>query len=194
MNMEKIKVALLGVIALTLIVNTYLQSSGGKSNFIPPSEVPQSNVVTSNSPVQQGQVNPIANPITNQPNPQANNQLTPPITQPAQPAGPSTSVKFENYKHDFGNIKQNSENTKVFKFTNTGTEDMIIADAKGSCGCTVPNYPKEPIPPGGIGEIEVTYRPGTQKAQQNKTVTVTANTEPAQTILTISAFVEEEGS
>ncbi|MBD3661235.1 MAG: DUF1573 domain-containing protein, partial [Arenibacter algicola] len=91
---------------------------------------------------------------------------------------------------DFGTIEQNTTNPKTFTFTNTGDEPLIISDAKGSCGCTVPSYPKAPIPPGGTGEIEVVYRPGQQKNQQTKTVTVTANTEPAQTVLRIKANVK----
>ena len=79
----------------------------------------------------------------------------------------------------------------IFEFTNTGNEPLIIQDAKGSCGCTVPKYPKEPIAPGATGEIEVEYKPGTQKGNQTKAVTLTANTQPEQTVLQITAMVEE---
>ena len=79
---------------------------------------------------------------------------------------------------------------KIFKFTNTGSEPLIIEDAKGSCGCTVPVYPKEPIKPGETGEIEVEYSPGKQQGAQSKTVTITANTDPITTTLNISANVE----
>jgi len=100
---------------------------------------------------------------------------------------------FAQNSHDFGNIIQNSTtNQHTFTFTNTGTNPLIISNAKGSCGCTVPKWPKEPIPPGGTGTIEVEYNPGSQKGSQKKTVTVTANTEPADTRLSISAVVEEE--
>ncbi|MCB0401790.1 MAG: DUF1573 domain-containing protein [Flavobacteriales bacterium] len=92
--------------------------------------------------------------------------------------------------HDFGTIDQDTKNTKVFKFTNTGKEPLIIEDAKGSCGCTVPTYPKEPIKPGETGEIEVAYSPGKQSGAQTKTVTITANTEPITTTLNISANVQ----
>jgi hypothetical protein len=104
---------------------------------------------------------------------------------------PKTTMQFETYDHDFGQIKQDTENKKVFSFTNTGTEPLIIESAKGSCGCTVPNYPKNPIAPGEKGEIEVVYKPGKQKDLQNKNVTIVANTEPKQTILRIKANVEE---
>ncbi|HMC97900.1 MAG TPA: DUF1573 domain-containing protein [Flavobacteriales bacterium] len=102
---------------------------------------------------------------------------------------PKTTVVFKGYEHDFGTIKQDSENKYVFAFTNTGTEPLIIESATGSCGCTVPNYPKAPIPPGGAGEIEVVYKPGKQENAQQKTVTVIANTEPKETTLRIKAQV-----
>ena len=79
-----------------------------------------------------------------------------------------------------------------FTFTNTGPNPLIIQDAQGSCGCTVPKYPKAPVPPGATGQIEVEYKPGTQKGNQTKTVTLTANTEPNQTVLKINAMVEPE--
>jgi hypothetical protein len=68
---------------------------------------------------------------------------------------------------------------------------LVISNAVGSCGCTVPEYPKHPIAPGETGEINVVYKPGKQEGQQNKTVTVTANTEPAQTVLRILADVQK---
>lgn len=104
--------------------------------------------------------------------------------------GPKTNIKFTEMEHDFGTIEQDSRNPKTFTFTNTGENPLIISDATGSCGCTVPKYPREPIPPGGTGEIEVVYSPGKQKNQQTKTVTITANTEPATTVLRITANVD----
>jgi hypothetical protein len=104
-------------------------------------------------------------------------------------AGPKTTVKFKEYEHDFGNIAQNSNNKYVYTFTNTGKEPLIISKAKGSCGCTVPRWPKEPIAPGKTGEIEIIYKPGKQKNKQSKTITITANTEPTNTILKVKANV-----
>jgi hypothetical protein len=106
-----------------------------------------------------------------------------------QVAGPKTTVKFTDYEHDFGNIAQNSNNKYVYTFTNTGKEPLIISKAKGSCGCTVPRWPKEPIAPGKTGEIEIIYKPGKQKNKQSKTITITANTEPTNTILKVKANV-----
>jgi len=101
-------------------------------------------------------------------------------------------VKFDNYEHDFGNIAQNSQNKFVYSFTNTGKEPLVISKAKGSCGCTVPRWPKEPIAPGKTGEIEIIYKPGKQKNKQSKTITITANTEPEKTILKVKANVIPE--
>jgi hypothetical protein len=111
-------------------------------------------------------------------------------TPPPAPSGPPTTLTFKNMEHDFGTIKQDTENPFAFEFTNTGKNPLIITDAKGSCGCTVPEFPKEPIPPGGTGKIKVVYSPGKQEGSQTKNVTVTANTEPQQTVLTLKANVK----
>ncbi len=116
--------------------------------------------------------------------------LTPPSAA-AVPAGPSTTVGFATATHDFGKIMQDSQNHYAFKFTNTGKEPLVITNAVGSCGCTVPDYPKHPIKPGESGEIKIEYKPGKQEGLQNKTVTITANTEPAQTVLNITADVRK---
>ncbi len=104
---------------------------------------------------------------------------------------PKTTIAFSQDSHDFGNIEQDTENKYSFTFTNTGLEPLIIKNARGSCGCTVPNYPKDPIMPGKTGQIDVVYKPAKQKGNQTKTVTVSANTDPENTILKISANVNE---
>ena len=175
---EQIKIALLTIIAGTLIVQIIMTPDGAivvsepegqssTSSPLPATTLPQS--------------------LNNTPNPLASQ-----ITEIEKPKGPITSMIFDSETHDFGTIKQNSTDNKyTFTFTNTGTNPLIISNAKGSCGCTVPKWPKEPIPPGGTGTIEVDYKPGSQKGNQKKTVTVTANTEPADTRLAINAVVEE---
>ena len=67
---------------------------------------------------------------------------------------------------------------------------MIISNAKGSCGCTVPKWPKEPIPPKGTGEISVKFNSKNKKGAQNKTVTLTANTTPPTTKLRVTGMIE----
>ena len=107
----------------------------------------------------------------------------------AAPTGPTTSITFAENSWDFGTIDEGDVVTHVFKFTNTGDEPLILDRCKGSCGCTVPQCPKEPIAPGAEGEIEVKFNSKGKKNNQTKTVTINANTDPGQTILKIKAFV-----
>lgn len=104
----------------------------------------------------------------------------------------STTLEFDKYEHSFGKVFVGTDNKHVFKVKNTGSNPLIISDASASCGCTVPKKPEQPIAPGGTGEIEVIFspKPG-QTGTQSKTVTVTSNTEPTITTLTISAEVVE---
>lgn len=83
-------------------------------------------------------------------------------------------MTFEATTVDYGTIEQNSDPLRVFTFKNDGTEPLVISNAKGSCGCTVPKYPKEPIMPGQEAEIEVRY--DTKRIGNfSKTVTLTTN-------------------
>lgn len=102
---------------------------------------------------------------------------------------PKTSVSFEEMSWDFGDVGQDEKVEHNFKFTNTGDEPLIISSAKGSCGCTVPEWPKEPIPPGQTGEMKVVFSSGKKKNKQTKTVTIQANTDPNPTRLTIKANI-----
>jgi len=105
--------------------------------------------------------------------------------------GPSTSMKFGKEIHDFGTLDVNTDNPYSFVFTNTGKEPLLITNARGSCGCTVPSWPKDPIMPGKTGKIDVVYRPSKGQAgkPQEKTVTITANTEPTNTVVRIKAVI-----
>jgi len=97
---------------------------------------------------------------------------------------------FEKEAHDFGKIIQGEKVSYSFKFTNTGEGDLIITSAKGSCGCTVPSYPKEPIAPGAEGVIDVIFNSDGKSGQQNKKVTLVANTVPNTKVLAINGMVE----
>lgn len=107
----------------------------------------------------------------------------------AEPVGPTTELTFDSYEHDFGSVTAGEEVEHTFTFTNTGENDLIISNAKGSCGCTVPYYPKEPIAPGEAGEIKVKYNSKGKSGVQRKNVTITANTDPGKTVLNIQADV-----
>ncbi|MBK6731671.1 MAG: DUF1573 domain-containing protein [Bacteroidetes bacterium] len=96
---------------------------------------------------------------------------------------------FERDIHDFGEIIQGEIATTEFKFSNTGKSDLIIASARASCGCTVPEYPKEPIKPGESGVIKVSYNSEGRKDAFNKTVTITANTIPNENRIKVKGIV-----
>ena len=110
---------------------------------------------------------------------------------PAVPTGPLTTLKFAETEFDFGTITSGEKVEHVYKFTNTGSEPLIISDAKGSCGCTVPEWPKEPIAPGATNEILVRFDSSNKSGAQSKRVTLTTNTEPAQNFLTIKGQVNK---
>jgi Protein of unknown function (DUF1573) len=125
-------------------------------------------------------------------------QGKPATSAPTKPAGDvgkasqeraKTTITFDKTIHDFGTINQGDQVECVFKVTNTGSEPLVIENAKGSCGCTVPEYPKEPIPAGQTRDIKVKFNSAGKANNQQKTVTLTANTEPLQSILTIKSFV-----
>nr|WP_314751316.1 DUF1573 domain-containing protein [uncultured Capnocytophaga sp.] len=108
----------------------------------------------------------------------------------AEQATQFPQIKFEETTHDFGEIKQNVEVQTLFQFKNTGKVPLVITNASSSCGCTVPEYPKEAIAPGESGAIKVVYN-GSGKDAITKTVTLTTNTEQGSEMLTIKAFVKE---
>lgn len=184
---ENIKVALLGVISITLVVNTFFNDNGlsrGGYDDAATSSIATSPSISTNAG-NVSDLNPL-NPIAQPPQPTAQA-----ATASLSETRAKTSIQFAELNHSFGKIKQDSKQTKIFKFTNTGSEPLIIENATGSCGCTVPQYPKEPIKPGATGEIVVEYSPGKQEGAQTKTVTITANTTPITTTLNISAEVEK---
>jgi tRNA A37 threonylcarbamoyladenosine biosynthesis protein TsaE len=93
--------------------------------------------------------------------------------------------------HEFGRLKEGEKREFDFEFTNTGKEDLIIEDCKGSCGCTVPEWPKEAIKPGQSAAIKVKFDSTKKEKDQEKSVTITANTEPEiTTVIKIKAYVE----
>ncbi len=103
-------------------------------------------------------------------------------------------LHFEHTTFDFGEIPDNRIVTHVFAFENTGKTPLLISHVRGACGCTVPHWPKDPIPPGGKGEIEIRFDPSGKEGPQNKLVTVTANTIPNSANLYISARIRSSES
>jgi hypothetical protein len=92
-------------------------------------------------------------------------------------------MKFEKDTHDFGKIVTGDKVTYEFKFTNTGKSPLIIKDAIASCGCTKPEWPNTPIKPGESGAIKVTFNSLGKMGLQDKQITITANTNPAQNLV-----------
>ena len=94
--------------------------------------------------------------------------------QPANQAGPV--ITFEKKSHDFGDIVQGDKVEETFKFANTGTEPLIITNVQVTCGCTVPKgWPRDPIMPGGKGELTIAFNSAGKMGKQNKVVTVVSN-------------------
>jgi len=92
-------------------------------------------------------------------------------------------MKFEKETHDFGKIKSGEKVTYDFKFTNTGKTPLIITDAVATCGCTKPEVPHTPIKPGESGVVHVTFNSAGKNGLQDKMITITANTNPAQNMV-----------
>lgn len=116
-----------------------------------------------------------------------------PATPPVDPNAPE--IKWDAMSIDYGNVKKGDETNskRFFKFTNTGKTPLIISSCHGSCGCTVPTCPTEPILPGKGGQIEVHYdinRPG----PFTKTVSVSSNAKNANETLKISGTVIDEAT
>ena len=99
-------------------------------------------------------------------------------------------ITFEKKEHDFGTIVWGTPVETIFKFTNTGNAPLVITNASSSCGCTIPEYPKDKaIAPGESGELKVKFN-GSGKNLVSKIVTVYANTEKGSEQLKIKAFVQ----
>ena len=101
-------------------------------------------------------------------------------------------LKFESDKHDFGKIIEGEKVSFAFNFKNVGRGDLVIRAAQGSCGCTVPEYPKEAVKPGESGVINVTFNSEGKEGEQMKTIDVISNTMPNVYKLTITASVIKE--
>lgn len=98
--------------------------------------------------------------------------------------------KFEALEYNYGTIKQGDKVEHTFTFTNVGKEPLIISNAQGSCGCTVPEYPKEPIKKGEKGAIKVTFNSAGKMGMQDKTVTITSNAKTNPIVLHIKGTIE----
>ncbi len=115
------------------------------------------------------------------------------VTNPNTASGSNETylpvIEFEKDMHDFGKVIQGEKVSFGFKFKNTGNADLVIAQVNSSCGCTVPKFPKTPVKPGDENVITVMFDSQDRKGIQNKTITVTSNCQPSNSVIRIKAMV-----
>jgi Protein of unknown function (DUF1573) len=109
---------------------------------------------------------------------------------PASILKDTTFVEFAQTEFDFGTITQGDTVSHTYTFTNKGSKPLIIANAWGSCGCTVPQYPKEPVAPGEQGQVRVTFNSLGKSGAQHKSVTMQMNTPKHEEEIFINGTVE----
>lgn len=109
-------------------------------------------------------------------------------------ASGTPAFSFDATEHAFGTIEEGTIAKHDFVFTNTGDAPLIITNAQGSCGCTVPQWPREPIAPGEQGTIHVEFNSNGRQGNQTKQVTLNSNTVPNTKVLKISAQVEPKAA
>ena len=99
-------------------------------------------------------------------------------------------MTFEETTYDFGTVKEGEKVEYTFKFENTGEVPLLIGDARSTCGCTVPTYPKDFVKPGAKGEIKVVFDSKNLTGFQTKPITITSNTYPRDVVLRLKGMVE----
>ncbi len=100
-----------------------------------------------------------------------------------------TVMEFDKVTENFGTVQEGSIVERTFTFTNTGTKPLVISNARGSCGCTVPEWPRKPIAPGRKGTIRVKFNTNKKVGTRNQVVTIVANTDPKVTTLSLKGKV-----
>lgn len=124
------------------------------------------------------------------------NKIQAPVSPSGAPAPAAVDsknapdIKFEIEEYNFGTIKQGDKVTYDFTFVNSGKDPLVISGAQGSCGCTVPLWPKEPIAKGGKGSIHVEFNSTGKMGMQDKTVTISSNAKSGQRVLHLKGNVE----
>ena len=101
-------------------------------------------------------------------------------------------ITFEEQNYEFGEVIEGEIIEHTFKFKNTGKAPLVIQGARSTCGCTVPEWPEDPIPAGEEGEIFVRFNTKNKRARQVKPVIITANSYPATSKVYMRGFVKEE--
>lgn len=109
--------------------------------------------------------------------------------QPEVDTNQLASIEFEETNINLGKVYEGESVSQIFKFKNTGKSPLVINTASASCGCTKPEYPRAPIAPGAEGELKVTFNSEGKVGANHKEVTVFANTDPRQTVISFDIEV-----
>ncbi len=115
--------------------------------------------------------------------------LTNDLEKPAESVDSQPEIKFAGLVHNFGKVTEGEKVGWYFEFRNTGHSNLIINSATASCGCTIPEYERAPVPPGGKGTIKVVFDTSGREGKQIKTVSVESNARTLLTRLTLEAEV-----
>jgi hypothetical protein len=107
-----------------------------------------------------------------------NNSQKGPGTPVTEAKKGTPTIAFEEMEHNFGNVVEGEKVEYSFKFTNTGDASLVISDATSSCGCTVPDWPREPIHPGKSSYIKVMFNSAGKSGFTAKQIILHANTSP----------------
>lgn len=119
------------------------------------------------------------------------------IRNPVSASQPTDTVNvakmsFAEAEYNFGEVDEGAVVNHTFQFVNTGKVPLIISAARSTCGCTVPEWPKDPIQPGESGEIKVKFDSTNKTNAQTKPITITANTYPSETKVILKGFVRSK--
>lgn len=119
-------------------------------------------------------------------------QAQTPATKAATTAGPA--ITFEEVKYDFGSVVQGGTVDHTFKFKNTGTAPLVISNIGVSCGCTTPEWTKDPVAPGKTGTISAHFNSTGKMGMQNKVLTIESNATGGSTTVSLVGEVKEAGA
>ncbi len=104
--------------------------------------------------------------------------------------GKPAEITFQKTTHDFGQVTQGEVLEYTFVFTNTGGSDLIIYSASASCGCTVPDYEKQPVPPGKQGKVKIVFNTRGFRGAQSKSISLFTNSSEPATVLFVRARIQ----
>ena len=188
MKMKKIRLAAFIAVAFS---TTALVSCGGEQ--APETAAPVEEVAVEAAPVEETPVveevvveevvaeevmaEPVVEKVKEEAKPVAKKveKAAKPIVEKAKEVLGAPAMTFEKAEYNFGEINQGDKVSYTFKFKNTGKAPLIISNARASCGCTVPEWPKEPVAPGASGKIDVVFNSAGKSGQQTKSITITTN-------------------